>query len=120
MQHVRVQYPARRPVAGWPVVTVLVLSCLSLAGATAPAWAQKHPDDPSVDRPGDDSPSALQRLQPYSRKTEPLPAKPTHPLPRMPATQSAPTESTPRATPPATTGASPPRPESQTPVPEAP
>ncbi|RBM06729.1 hypothetical protein [Novacetimonas cocois] len=115
MQHVRVHSSVRRPVTGWPAVTVLVLSCLSLAGGMAPAWAQKHPNDPSVDRPGDDSPSALQRLQPYSRKTEPLPAKPTHPLPRLPATESAP-----RATPPATTGASPSRPESQPPPPEAP
>ena len=65
-------------------IIILTLSCLPLmAGA---AWAQKHPGDSSVDRPGDNSPSALQRIQPYTRRTEPLPARPAHPLPRLPAT----------------------------------
>lgn len=40
-----------------------------------PAMAQKHPTDRSVDLPGDNSPSTIERAHPYSRKTVPLPEK---------------------------------------------
>ncbi|MCW4589238.1 hypothetical protein NO263_01355 [Gluconacetobacter entanii] len=70
---------------------IALLSCLPLLTGAPQAWAQKHPNDSSVDRPGDNSPSALERTQPYDRRTEPLPSHPTHPLPRLPATPRTPT-----------------------------
>ncbi|POF61212.1 hypothetical protein CFR73_07510 [Novacetimonas maltaceti] len=78
-------------------LAIALLSCLPLLTGADLARAQKHPDDRSVDRPGDNSPSALERTQPYARRTEPLPSHPTHPLPRLPATPHAP--ATPQAPP---------------------
>ena len=58
---------------------------------STPAMAQKHPTDKSVDLPGDNSPSTIERAHPYARKTVPLPekAEPTppadHPLTHLPA-----------------------------------
>lgn len=75
-------------------ITLVLLSSLPLLTGAGRAWAQKHPNDSSVDRPGDNSPSALERTQPYGRRTEPLPSHPTHPLPRLPATPNAPNAST--------------------------
>ena len=73
-----------------------VLFCLLLAISPA-AMAQQHPQDRSVSQPGANSPSTIERAQPYSRKTEPLPEKaeqppqqPDHPLTRKPAGNTSP------------------------------
>ncbi|GCE78901.1 hypothetical protein [Komagataeibacter oboediens] len=68
-----------------------VVLCVLLAISPA-AMAQHHPHDESVSQPGSNSPSTIERTQPYSRKTEPLPEQAVpapqrsgHPLTRQPA-----------------------------------
>ncbi|MCE2563502.1 hypothetical protein [Komagataeibacter sp. FNDCF1] len=74
--------------------TARVLLGLAVVVST-PAMAQKHPHDRSVDLPGDNSPSAIERAHPYARKTVPLPEKtesspPDQPLTRPPAANAGP------------------------------
>lgn len=63
-----------------------IISALAVTGvllmASAPvALAQKHPTDKSVDLPGDNSPSSIERAHPQARKTVPLPEKSERPAP---------------------------------------
>ncbi|AZV40070.1 hypothetical protein CFR75_11660 [Komagataeibacter xylinus] len=81
-----------------------IISALAVTGvllmASAPvALAQKHPTDKSVDLPGDNSPSSIERAHPQDRKTVPLPEKserpapadqPDQPLTRQPAANKGP------------------------------
>ncbi|KON65313.1 hypothetical protein KOEU_11530 [Komagataeibacter europaeus] len=76
----------------------ILMLCLPLATVPA-AMAQQHPQDRNVSQPGGNSPSSIERAQPYSRKTEPLPEQvdparqqqqPDQPLTKQPAGNKSP------------------------------
>ncbi|GBR19086.1 hypothetical protein [Komagataeibacter nataicola] len=84
------------------IISVFAVTGMVLMVSGSAALAQKHPTDRSVDLPGDNSPSAIERAHPQSRKTVPLPEKserpdpadqprqPDQPLTRQPAANKSP------------------------------
>ncbi|MBV1829631.1 hypothetical protein HNW77_14155 [Komagataeibacter sp. AV436] len=63
------------------IISALAVTGVVLMASGPPALAQKHPADTSVDLPGDNSPSAIERAHPQARKTVPLPEKSERPAP---------------------------------------